>query len=882
MLTAQNNGAIKGMVVDATHQPLEKATIAIVSVTDSIVVTYSLTDNSGKFNLIKIPTAQKLMVHITHVSSSPYSREINLKPNETLALDTVVMAGVSLDEVVVTQVAPVRLIGDTLEFKADYFKTRPNANVEELLQLLPGLQVNVDGSIYYQGKQVSGIRVNNKDFFSHDLTIATRNLDASLIDAVQVVKDKGESKREILDDTDLPIIINLKTKKEFVKANFGKFYASGGSRDRYESGALVNTFRDTLQISFIGYANNLSRQGFNYSELGQYGGMNRAENNSYSYMNYGGLQNKISIGINANYDIAKKLKANLMYTFEQQNDYVDNKGTNSNFYESVTEIANNHHNATFKNYNHSVRAFARYKPDTTATVSMDVNMAFRRNLNDNHGNSHRHRDEGTQVQESENNSNSSSGNRNFRYNFYAEKKLPTSKILLSFRQNTNIQQSENTNNRSSFNRYYLFNDSTVNQGILQLTSGNNRSIRNTLNIQIPIGELLNWDAYARYDWELDRNIEEIDSKINTDTYSSRNDVANNKQGRFNFLYIGTRANASLFKKKLRITVGIEQLDLSRNYHYYGKVADLDDRHRYWLPHVSLRYAGLQLSYNKQVRLPSFYRIVAVNSDLYPTSLTIASPYFNNQLEQTGRISYYKRFANAHLNFNANVNYTVYDSSIGSNTSYDVSSSENTRTYYEAPGTARWYGYASINKRIVQNKTWNINWNVSGNGSTSESYSIVNGEENSTQRLYGNLNSSLTVTYKNNVTVLPTYGFGFNKSKNQRQTANFRDIENVNHSIGGMLRLDNIRKFRLETSYTVRNQPRSLGNDRTNLHLINASLYYPIMQRKGEVKLTAFDILNQNQSISMGGSGNSNYYSERLTLRQYFMLGLVYKFLATSE
>ncbi|MGV3764046.1 hypothetical protein [Parapedobacter sp.] len=882
LLTAQNNGAVKGIVVDATRQPLEKATIAIVSVKDSIVVTYSLTDNSGKFNLIKIPTSQKLKMHITHVSSSPYSYEFNLKPNETLALDTVVMAGVSLGEVVVTQVAPVRLIGDTLEFKADYFKTRPNASVEELLQLLPGLQVNVDGSIYYQGKQVSGIRVNNKDFFSHDLTIATRNLDASLIDAVQVVKDKGESKREVLDDTDLPIIINLKTKKEFVKANFGKFYASGGTRDRYESGALVNTFRDTLQISFIGYANNLSRQGFNYSELGQYGGLNRAENNFISIMNYGGLQNKISAGINANYDIAKKLKANLMYTFEQQNDYLDNSGTNSNFYESVTEIANNHSNATYKNYEHSVRAFARYKPDTTASVSLDVNVAFRRNANEHSGGSNRHRDEGTQVQESESNSNSSSGNRNFRYSFHAEKKLPASKILLSLQQNTGIHQSENNNNRNSFNRYYLFNDSTVNQGILQLTNGNNTSINNTFNIQVPIREQLNWDVYARYNWELDRNIEEIDSKINADAYSSRNDIANNKQGRFNFLYIGTRANASLFKKKLRITVGIEQLDLSRNYHYYGKVADLDDRHRYWLPSVSLTYMGLRLSYNKQVRLPSFYQIVAVNSDLYPTSLTIASPYFNNQKEQTGRISYYKRFANAHLNLNATVNYTVNDSSIGSNTTYDVSSSENTRTYYEAPGTARLYGYVSVNKRIAQNKTWNINWNISGNGSSSESYSIVNGEENRTQRLYGNLNSSLTVTYKNKITVIPTYGFGVNKSKNQRQTANFRDIENVDHSIGGMLRLDDIRKFRLETSYTIRNQPRNLGNDRTNLHLINASLYYPIMQRKGELKLTAFDILNQNQSISMGGSGNSNYYSERLTLRQYFLLGLVYKFLATSE
>src|SRR3546814_102462 len=146
LLTAQNNGTIKGTVVDATMQPLEKATIAVVSVKDSIVVTYSLTGDDGQFNLIRIPTSQKLMVHITHVSSSPYSRELILKPGEALTLDTVHMESVSLDEVVVTQVAPVRLIGDTLEFKADYFKTRPNANVEELLQLLPGLQVNVDGS----------------------------------------------------------------------------------------------------------------------------------------------------------------------------------------------------------------------------------------------------------------------------------------------------------------------------------------------------------------------------------------------------------------------------------------------------------------------------------------------------------------------------------------------------------------------------------------------------------------------------------------------------------------------------------------------------------------------------------------------------------------
>src|SRR3546814_12589698 len=102
----------------------------------------------------------------------------------------------------------------------------------------------------------------------------------------------------------------------------------------------------------------------------------------------------------------------------------------------------------------------------------------------------------TNVQESENSSNRSSGDRNLRYGFYAEKKLTTSKILLSFRQNTSFQQSENTNSRNTFDRYYLFNDSTVNQGILQLTNGNNTSINNTLNVQVPLREHFNWDVYA--------------------------------------------------------------------------------------------------------------------------------------------------------------------------------------------------------------------------------------------------------------------------------------------------------------------------------------------------------------------------------------------------
>src|SRR5690606_16401370 len=131
------------------------------------------------------------------------------------------------------------------------------------------------------------------------------------------------------------------------------------------------------------------------------------------------------------------------------------------------------------------------------------------------------------------------------------------KMLLSLSHSLENRVSRNTNEASSFNHYYLFNDSTVNQGVLTFGNTNEMRIGNTVNLQMPLRKELNWDWYARYNWELNRDLEDIDSKINADHYTSRNDIANNKQGRFGFLYLGTKANATLFKKKLKISLGIE-------------------------------------------------------------------------------------------------------------------------------------------------------------------------------------------------------------------------------------------------------------------------------------------------------------------------------------
>src|SRR5690606_15927753 len=113
----------------------------------------------------------------------------------------------------------------------------------------------------------------------------------------------------------------LKLKKAIKKSTFGKIYAGGGTGDHFESGALINAFRDTLQFSIIAFGNNVNRAAFDYNELTNQGGFNRGEASIYGMgfnfggQSYGQLQRILSSGININNNWGKKLKANLIYFY---------------------------------------------------------------------------------------------------------------------------------------------------------------------------------------------------------------------------------------------------------------------------------------------------------------------------------------------------------------------------------------------------------------------------------------------------------------------------------------------------------------------------------------------------------------------------------------
>lgn len=878
-LYAQNDAKIKGHVYDHGLQPLERATVSIIAEQDSLVLSYALTDGKGKFEFVRLPSNKPLVLYVSHVNSASYAKKLRLEPEEERTLDSIIMEGHMMEEVSITAVAPIRLNGDTLEYKADYFKTRPNASVEELLLLLPGLQVNADGSIYYQGKQVSGVRVNNKDFFAHDLTIATRNLDASLIDIVQVIKDKGESKREVLDDSELPIVLNLKMKKEFLKANFGKFYGSAATRDRYESGALLNAFRDTLQVSFIGFANNIGKQGFDYSELSRYGGYGRGENNRFVSYGSNGLMNQISAGVNINYDIAKKLKANLMYNYGQRNYDSDSRNNSQSFYDEIREESLSTSRSESDQFEHEIRGFVRYHFDTTAHFSFDgrLDLSNRRATNEGSGESWRNMDEPVNNTQYQNNNRNM--NHGYRQSIRFEKKFEN-KWLLSYNHSLSNNQIGSDNISASLNRFYLFNDSLIDQEHLRATTQSTFNTTNKINLQIPVTKTVNFDVFTEHSLRNESSKEDIQIRINSDDFENRNDVANNRGLKNLFFYVGTQWNIKAIKN-LPITVGARWLSLKNTFDYYGRMDNRRNKHNYLLPNASIRFKGFNISYSKVVSPPSFYSLVVVDSDLYPTSYTYASPYFDNVVKDEYSINYNKYFQKLKMSVYFYGQYRISDHDVANARTYDTENSFSTNGKYQVGATGEIYTSGNVSKTFLQNNTWKLSYSVNYYGSWSERYSSVNREENIADQFYGRINNSINLSYKDIFTFRPNYGLQLNQTKFKIESDNFRSITNAEHSVGASLLFNNIKKFRLESSYTLKNQISGLNNERQNLHILNASLYYPVLQ-KGELKFTAFDILNQNISSYFISHSNTTQYSTTLSLRQYFMLGFVYKFLTTGD
>ena len=213
---AQKLGTVKGIVYDAdTKQPLQSATATLLNAADSGDAAYAVSDKAGVFE-IKNLSKGRYILGISTVGYRELIKNITLADSATIVnIGALYLHADTSAQINVIIKAPAIIIKkDTVEFKASAFPTKLNANVEDLLKKLPGVEVDKDGNITSQGEEITKIYVDGKEFFTNDPKLATKNLTAELVESIQVFDDMSDqAKFTKMDDGSRTRTINIKLKK---------------------------------------------------------------------------------------------------------------------------------------------------------------------------------------------------------------------------------------------------------------------------------------------------------------------------------------------------------------------------------------------------------------------------------------------------------------------------------------------------------------------------------------------------------------------------------------------------------------------------------------------------------------------------------------------
>lgn len=351
-----SNMHFSGTVTDtAQNRPVENAVIMAIRLSDAVLLGFTRSDEYGRFELTSVPIDTMELV-ITHpdfddkryyIIGSEENREINI-PSVVLP-----DKATELDEVVVyANKEPIYFKGDTLVYVADSFARKENAVVEDLLKNLPGIDVDSEGKISSQGREVTKVLVDGDEFFGSDPTIATRNLNADGVKTVEIYETEdetagGNSEEKIQ-------VMDVRLKDDAKKGYFGKVAGAGGGNPEffqgdpegtgfYEGELLANYFDSDLKISVFALGANTPNTGFSYQDASRFGLTNemntgwqsRLMGNNQRQM---GLPTSYKGGFYYSNKISEKTKIGLNYTYNSSSLLV-NEDQNAEYFLSDTTFS---------------------------------------------------------------------------------------------------------------------------------------------------------------------------------------------------------------------------------------------------------------------------------------------------------------------------------------------------------------------------------------------------------------------------------------------------------------------------------------------------------------------------------------------------------------
>ncbi|MFT6048447.1 MAG: hypothetical protein ACI9KI_000167 [Patiriisocius sp.] len=273
---------LQGVVSDSLNVPLELANVVAINVATSGLEAYSVTSEKGAYSM-DLGANGSYKIQVSYVGMKTYevllsSEETNITKNYSLFMDN------ALDAVELTYEMPVVVRGDTLIYNADSFKDGTERKLEDVLENLPGVEINEDGNIEVEGKVVNKLMVNGKDFFDGDTKLATKNIPSNAVSKIEVLRNYAEvGQLSGVRNNQDNVAINIKLKEGKESFWFGSVTAGAGVAPENELYLLqpkLFYYNPKYSINFIGDLNNTGEAALTRRDIRSFGGGFRAPSSS--------------------------------------------------------------------------------------------------------------------------------------------------------------------------------------------------------------------------------------------------------------------------------------------------------------------------------------------------------------------------------------------------------------------------------------------------------------------------------------------------------------------------------------------------------------------------------------------------------------------------
>jgi hypothetical protein len=274
-ISFSQNIKFEGVIQDVGKSPLEMANVMAVNQVTKAMDSYAITNDKGKY-LLNLKPNSNYIIKVSYLGMQ--SKEISLATVTTNIAQNITLesGGIELEGVEIVREMPVSIKGDTIVYNADSFKSGTERKLEDVLKKLPGVEVNADGEIEVEGKKVSKLMIEGKDFFDGDTKLGVKNIPADAIDKIQVLRNFNDvSALKGLENGDENIAMNIKLKSGKKNFWFGDMNAGGGTEKkntRYIANPKLFYYNPKYSFNLIANYNNIGELPFTVQDYFKFTG----------------------------------------------------------------------------------------------------------------------------------------------------------------------------------------------------------------------------------------------------------------------------------------------------------------------------------------------------------------------------------------------------------------------------------------------------------------------------------------------------------------------------------------------------------------------------------------------------------------------------------